>query len=569
MYIRSHPIIHPSTSSVISQIDRNFMFQPLTRDMFAFSTPYMYSGLRFAGEEDFVVCAETPGSAGARFCDQTVICVSDSTTHLQTIQAMNPDLRLSLTLSATESIERFIAGTCNVIAGEPYQISEFQVRKLGYTGSSYYTGEGTFSKDPLAMATRSNDPKWSDFVNWVLQALLRAEEKGIDQASAFEIPTTNVFGEEYENMFVNAVDVVGNYAEIYERNLELVLPRQSQDQINSGTSGLLYSYPFGDVTEPGSGPTLGGTIDAIRSRGILHCGVSTRAIFANFDSLRESWSGFDVDFCRAIAAALFDGDHTKVIFTDLPASVRFFELQQGAVDVLSRITTVTLERDVREPNVGVGFSFSQPTFYDGMTFGGVPQFVDCADNLDVGQESFICRNLVICVNRDTTFEKRVNELFADAGIRVRDSLSQSILSLAVGECNVIAGGSVDVSVTSITSSNLYSGEYAVGVNRFSKDPLALVTRQDDFQWTQFVNWIVQALIYAEENGINQDTAGEMPLVEFFGPDFSRMFQHAVAAVGNYAELYDRNAGGDIERGGLNTLNVLLSGPQHYPFPGVI
>jgi general L-amino acid transport system substrate-binding protein len=82
--------------------------------------------------------------------------------------------------------------------------------------------------------------------------------------------------------------------------------------------------------------------------------------------------GFDVDFCRAIAAAIFDGDGTKVDFTDLPASERFQSLQNGEVDILSRLTTVNLLRDVLEPNTGVGFSFTQPNFYEGLTFGGIP-----------------------------------------------------------------------------------------------------------------------------------------------------------------------------------------------------
>ena len=82
--------------------------------------------------------------------------------------------------------------------------------------------------------------------------------------------------------------------------------------------------------------------------------------------------GFDVDFCRAIAAAIFDGDGTKVIFIDLAASERFQSLQNGEVDLLSRLTTVTLERDVLESTTGVGFSFTQPNFFDGLSFGGIP-----------------------------------------------------------------------------------------------------------------------------------------------------------------------------------------------------
>jgi hypothetical protein len=89
--------------------------------------------------------------------------------------------------------------------------------------------------------------------------------------------------------------------------------------------------------------------------------------------------GFDVDFCRAVSAAIFNGVTNTVVYTDLPASERFQALQDGDVDVLSRLTTVTLSRDVLEPNTGVGFSFSQPKFYDGLTFGGIPPYVSKAE----------------------------------------------------------------------------------------------------------------------------------------------------------------------------------------------
>ena len=84
-------------------------------------------------------------------------------------------------------------------------------------------------------------------------------------------------------------------------------------------------------------------------------------------------TGFDVDFCRAVAAAIFDGElENKVEFADLSNADAFSSLANGDVDVLSRITTANLERDVMERDTGVGFSFTQPTFYDGMTFAGRP-----------------------------------------------------------------------------------------------------------------------------------------------------------------------------------------------------
>ena len=133
---------------------------------------------------------------------------------------------------------------------------------------------------------------------------------------------------------------------------------------------------------------------------------------------------------------------------------------------------------------------------------------------------------------------------------------------------MIAGGVVDVSLTSIRSAG-YDGDYQTGTSRYSKDPLAMVTRQDDPQFSKFVFWVVSALFYAEESGIDQSTASLMPSVTLFGSLYIDMFVNAVAAVGSYGEIYKRQAQNDVPRGGLNEVNVDLSGPQHYPFPGVI
>lgn len=141
--------------------------------------------------------------------------------------------------------------------------------------------------------------------------------------------------------------------------------------------------------------------------------------------------------------------------------------------------------------------------------------------------------------------------------------------LATGACNAVAGGVVDVSVSNIRSIGQYEGEYETGSGRFSKDPLALVTRQDDPQWSAYVYWIVSAIFYAEEQGISADSSLDMPVVNLFGALHSRMFRDAVQAVGSYADIYQRNIGDDeAPRGGLNLLNMNPLGPQHYPLPGL-
>jgi hypothetical protein len=156
----------------------------------------------------------------------------------------------------------------------------------------YELGAGIHSKEPLCIVTRSDDQQWSDFVNWVMTAMLAAEEVRISQRTASNLGRTNVFGEDFRDMFVNTISDVGNYGEVYQRHLEPILPRPIPDRINSGdTSGLIYSFPFGSLTPIGAGAFAGGTLDTILIRGHLRCGISRRSIFAEFDQNTQSWSG--------------------------------------------------------------------------------------------------------------------------------------------------------------------------------------------------------------------------------------------------------------------------------------
>jgi len=113
------------------------------------------------------------------------------------------------------------------------------------------------------------------------------------------------------------------------------------------------------------------------------------------------------------------------------------------------------------------------------------------------------------------------------------------------------------------------GAYQTGKNRFSKDPLALVTWQDDPLWSKFVFWIVGCIFYAEEQNITQPEADLLPTVSLFGPLFLDMFPLAIGAVGNYGEIYRGHAQPDVPRGGLNELNYPWNGPQQFPLPGVV
>mmetsp|Transcript_27691 Transcript_27691/g.45790 ORF Transcript_27691/g.45790 Transcript_27691/m.45790 type:complete len:526 (+) Transcript_27691:94-1671(+) len=525
--------------------------------------------MTFAGNPSLVSCAENLDATSAN-CTGMRLCVVSSSTHEDALANLLPNAPLIRAASTSSIFQNYRQNLCQVIVGETADISEAVARDLGIDGE-YAVSSNLYSKEPLAFVTRDGDPQWSDFVNWVLQGLFHAEEISITQSTAALLGTTTVFGEEFSNMIIDAVSAVGNYAELYDRHLEDIVPRQTNgpNTINTGSSGLMYSMPFGNPNRgavPPSDEQNPSRLEIIRERGFLRCGISERAIFAIQDPDTGEWSGQDVDFCRALSAAIFDGVTNTVRFTSLSATDRFGALQQGDVDVLSRITTVTLARDVLEPSTGQGFSFAQPNFYDGLSFGGIPPYGDCADTLDTRSDQ--CTDLRICVTEGTTFFQRLSDIFPSENIVPWSADLFVVQGLQEGACNAVAGGIIDVSRTNVVTNGGYTGPYQIGSSRLTKDPLALVTLQDDQLWSSFVYWVNSALVYAEEAGIDSASSNDMPLISLFGDSYTRMLREAVAAVGNFGEIYNRNVEADVPRGGLNELNAVPYGPQLYPLPGL-
>lgn len=163
---------------------------------------------------------------------------------------------------------------------------------------------------------------------------------------------------------------------------------------------------------------------------------------------------------------------------------------------------------------------------------------------------------------------RVLQFFPRENLVFKDTINEVTQSLREGECNALAGGVVDVSRATVVQIGGFTGPYEIGTKRFTKDPLALVTRQDDEQWSSFVRWVVSAIFFAEEEGIRQIRSIDMPLVNLFGTEYSSMFRNAISEVGNFGEIYERNIEAGFPRASLNMLNSNPFGPQHYPYPGV-
>lgn len=196
-------------------------------------------------------------------------------------------------------MSKFVDGLCNVVAAEQFGLAESLIRDLGYTGE-YVLGSKVISKEPLAIVTRKDDKTWSDFVNWVVEGLLYAEDQGITkETAAAKMKQTNVFGIEHRDMFRHSIRTVGNYGDLFSRWLEPLVPRPRTDQINDGMSGLVYSLPFGslhhdidNLPDPSIvNPINDGTIQRIMNNGHLKCGIINHPAFVQFDPVSQQWSG--------------------------------------------------------------------------------------------------------------------------------------------------------------------------------------------------------------------------------------------------------------------------------------
>ena len=288
----------------------------------------------------------------------------------------------------------------------------------------------------------------------------------------------------------------------------------------------------------------GETLDAVRTRDQVRCGVSTGlAGFAIADSA-GNWTGLDVDFCRALAAAVL-GDGSKVTFVPLTNTARFAALQAGEVDLLSRNTTWTLTRDA-----ALGLVFAGVTFYDGQGFM-VPR--------DIGVQSASELNgAEVCVLAGTTTELNLTDYFRANNMTLKpvvfESLEDAKIAFFSGRCQAYTTDRSGLAAI-ISTDAPNPDDYVILPETISKEPLGPVVRRDDLDWFTIVKWLVYALIEAEEKGVTHAnvtsmTASRDPVVQRLlgvSGDMGKKLGlsdswavQAIQAVGNYGEIYRRN-----------------------------
>ena len=290
----------------------------------------------------------------------------------------------------------------------------------------------------------------------------------------------------------------------------------------------------------------GATLDAVRARGYLQCGVTTG--LAGFSAADEkgNWTGLDVDVCRAVAAAVF-GDAGRVKYTPLTAKERFTALQSGEIDLLSRNTTWTLTRDTN-----LGLNFAGVNYYDGQGFMVKKELgVKSALELD---------GAAICIQAGTTTELNLADYFRSHGMTYTpityDKSDETVKGFAAGRCDVLTS---DQSQLYALRLRLRDPDSAMVLPEIvSKEPLGPVVRNGDEDWFKIVRWSLFAMIDAEELGVSSKNVDEIrrttrdPAKQRLlgltgikgqglklGDDWA---YNIIRQVGNYGEVFERNVG---------------------------
>lgn len=332
---------------------------------------------------------------------------------------------------------------------------------------------------------------------------------------------------------------------------------------------MLVPAAAGAIVALFAGAANAAVLDTVKQKGFVQCGVNTALLGFSAPDDKGNFSGFDVDYCRAIAAAVF-GDATKVKYSPLSAKDRFTALQSGEVDLLARNTTWTMSRDT-----SLGMTFAATSYYDGQGFM-VKKSLGVTSALQLG-------GATVCVQTGTTTELNMADYFKANNMKYTPVVLEK-----VDEVNAAYdSGRCDAYTTD--ASGLYSirltlkkpEDHLVLPEIISKEPLGPLVRQGDVQWFNIVKWVSFALVNAEELGVTQANADQMKASQnqevrrllgtdgTFGEGIGLKNDwalNAIKAVGNYGEIFERNIGGASKLKIARGLNALWTkgGIQYAP-----
>lgn len=305
--------------------------------------------------------------------------------------------------------------------------------------------------------------------------------------------------------------------------------------------------------------TYASTLDDVKQRGHINCGVSTGLPGFSIASTTGEWSGMDVDICKAVSAAIFNNP-SKVKFIPLSTKDRFISLQSGDIDILTNTTTWTLSREAQ-----LGFEFTAVNYYDGQGF-----LVRKSLNIKSAKE---LNGATVCVRQGTTTEMNLSDYFRSNNMKLKAlafaSNDQTIDAYEAGRCDAFT---TDVSGLYAERLRLSKPEEHLVLSEvISKEPLSPAVRKGDDKWLDIVKWSHYAMITAEELGVNSNNIDS--LKDSSNPDIRRLIgiegkygeslglsndwaYRIIKYVGNYEEIFEKNIGNSsalkISRG-INSL----------------
>jgi general L-amino acid transport system substrate-binding protein len=318
---------------------------------------------------------------------------------------------------------------------------------------------------------------------------------------------------------------------------------------------------FGTLTVAGlvAGASAAATLDDVKARGHVNCGVTTGLTGFAAPDANGVWDGFDVGVCRAVAAAIF-GDATKVEFVPTTGQTRFTALASGEVDVLARNTTWTYSRDT-----DLKFEFVGVNYYDGQGFM-VPRSLGVTSAKDLD-------GATICIQTGTTTELNLADYFRANNITYEpvpiETNAEAIQQYLAGACDAYTTDASGLAASRATFEN--PADHAILPEIISKEPLGPLVRHGDSEWGDIVRWSLNMMIAAEELGITSANVKELA-AGTNNPEINRMLGtegelgammglpndwgvNVIASVGNYGELFERNIGENTPIGLARGLNA--------------
>ena len=314
------------------------------------------------------------------------------------------------------------------------------------------------------------------------------------------------------------------------------------------------------VASLAAGAAAAATLDDVKARGKLNCGVTTGLTGFAAPNANGVWEGFDVGVCRAVAAAVL-GDPMAVEFVPTTGQTRFTALASGEIDMLARNTTWTFSRDV-----DLKFEFTGVNYYDGQGFM-VPKSlgVSSAKELD---------GATVCIQTGTTTELNLADFFRANNISYEpvpiETNAEAQQQYLAGACDVYTTDASGLAATRATFEN--PGDHVVLPEIVSKEPLGPLVRHGDNEWGDIVRWTLNALITAEELGVTSANVAELSATPGNNPEVNRLLgtegelgamlgldaawaSRAIAAGGNYGEIFEKNIGENTPIGLSRGLNA--------------